>query len=373
MNWKIIACGVAMLAMTGIARADEVVVGVQLPLTGPFASFAGPTMKAGLDLAVEHIKKTNLLGDGRSLKVLLEDDATDKSQAISLTNQFVTRDKASVLLGPPTTVLAAAAAPAANSLQTPMMTIAVAPVVTATGPWIYKLYMSPDAAMNALGAYADSHSLKKVAIVFDRGNEASVAQKDVFKKYIQDHGIQVVAEEATQVGETNFAPLATKLVSLQPDALFLATTAEVGANVVIQSRRAGLPDDIAVLGNNNFSTPAYSRTGGKAVDGTIYPADYFSGLPTEENKAFVEAFHKLTGKDPDSFSAAAYVGLNLIAQAIKDAGPNADKKKIAEALSKVENMPTVFGKGKISVDKDRSGAYDVVLVKLANGVPVLAE
>jgi hypothetical protein len=36
-------------------------------------------------------------------------------------------------------------------------------------------------------------------------------------------------------------------------------------------------------------------------------------------------------------------------------------------------MPTVFGKGKISIDKDRSGAYDVVLVKLANGVPVLAE
>ena len=103
--------------------------------------------------------------------------------------------------------------------------------------------------------------------------DASVGQKNVFKAHLEKSGVQVVAEEATQVGETNFVPLATKLASLDPDALFLATTAEVGANIVIQAKRAGLNAKTAILGNNNFSTPAYARTGGKAVDGTSYPAD----------------------------------------------------------------------------------------------------
>ncbi|MGZ5866487.1 MAG: ABC transporter substrate-binding protein [Xanthobacteraceae bacterium] len=365
----------AILALGATAAtADEVLVGIQLPLTGPIASFAGPPLKAGVELALERIEKSNFLGDGRKLKVLIEDDAADKNQAISLTNRFVTRDHVSILLGPPTTVLASAAAPVANSLDTPILTIAVADVVTQVGPWVYKLYMSPDAAMTAVGQYAtDKLKVKKVALVYDRANDASVAQKNVFKDYVTKKGVEIVAEETTQVGETNFAPMATKLASLAPDALFLATTAEVGANIVIQSRRAGLADSVKILGNNNFSTPAYARTGGKAVDGTIYPADYFAGLPTEENKAFVEAFRKLTGKEPDSFSAAAYVGLMVVAQAVKDAGPGADKAKIKEALSRVKDLPTVFGRGKFSIDANRSGAYEIALVKLANGNPELAD
>ena len=363
-----------MIALAMPALADEVTVGVQLPLTGPIASFAGPPLKAGIDIALEQINSGKLLGEGRTLKVLIEDDAADKSQAISLTNRFITRDQVSVLLGPPTTVLAAAAAPVANELQTPIVTIAVADVVTQTGPWVYKLYMSPDAAMTAVARHAvEALHVKKVAIVYDRANDTSVGQKNVFKAHLEKRGVQIVAEEATQVGETNFVPLATKLASLDPDALFLATTAEVGANIVIQAKRAGLNPRTAILGNNNFSTPAYARTGGKAVDGTIYPADYFAGLPGEENKAFVAAFRKLTGKDPDSFSAAAYVGLRVVAEALKRAGPGADRTKIRDAIGAIKDLPSVFGRGRFSFDAARSGAYDVVLIRLENGEPVLAQ
>jgi len=146
------------------AAADEVVVGVQLPLTGPIASFAGPPLKAGIEVALEQIQSGKLLGEGRTLKVLIEDDAADKSQAINLTNRFITRDQVSVLLGPPTTVLAAAAAPVANNLETPIIAIAVADVVTQTGPWVFKLYMSPDAAMTAVARHAvETLKVKKVA------------------------------------------------------------------------------------------------------------------------------------------------------------------------------------------------------------------
>jgi branched-chain amino acid transport system substrate-binding protein len=362
--------GVAAAVFASPALADEISVGMQLPLTGPMASFAGPPMKIGAELAVEKINKDGLLGKGTTLKLLLEDDATDKNQAISLTQRFINSDKVPILLGPPTTVLAAAAAPAANNLKTPILTIAVADVVTQAGPWVYKLYLGPDTAMQAMGQYAAKTNVKTVALVYDRANDASVAQKDVFKREIEKAGIKVVAEEATQVGDTNFAPLATKLVSLAPDALFLATTAEVGANIVVQTRRAGLADNVQILGNNNFSTPAYAATGGKSVDGTIYPADYFAGLPTDENKQFVADFKARSGgKEPDSFSAAAYVGLMVEARALHDAGPNANNEKIKAALDGIKNMPSIFGRGTFSIDGNRSGSYDVVLVKLKGGTP----
>jgi hypothetical protein len=39
----------------------------------------------------------------------------------------------------------------------------------------------------------------------------------------------------------------------------------------------------------------------------------------------------------------------------------------------VKDLPTVFGRGKISIDANRSGAYEIVLVKLVNGNPELAD
>src|SRR5262249_41318423 len=159
--------GAAVAFGLSAACADEVVVGIQLPLTGPIASFAGPPLKAGIEVAMERLEKSKFLGEGRTLKLLIEDDAADKNQAISLANRFVTRDHVSVMLAPPTTVLASAAAPVANSLETPILTIAVADVVTQVGPWVYKLYMGPDAAMTAVGQYAaDKAKVKKVAVVY---------------------------------------------------------------------------------------------------------------------------------------------------------------------------------------------------------------
>ena len=73
----------AAAALATPAFAEDVVVGVVLPMTGALASWAGPPIYRGMQVALDEILATKMLGDGRNLKVLLEDDASDKTQSIT--------------------------------------------------------------------------------------------------------------------------------------------------------------------------------------------------------------------------------------------------------------------------------------------------
>jgi branched-chain amino acid transport system substrate-binding protein len=155
------------------ARADEITVGAEVALTGSMASFIGPNMQAAFDVAIERINRLKLAGDN-TLKLLTEDVASDKSQVISVTTRFAAVDKVAAILGPATTVLAAAAAPVANSLATPIVAIAYSEDIVKNSPWAYKAYMESGASSKAIAAFALQHlKVKSAFLVYDRGNDAS--------------------------------------------------------------------------------------------------------------------------------------------------------------------------------------------------------
>ena len=106
------------------ARAEEVLIGAQLPLSGPLAAFAGPRLRAGVEVAVEEINSSQMLGPGRTIKLSIEDDAGDKTQTIALINKRATVDHVTAILGPTNSALALPAAPVANELKVPMLAIA---------------------------------------------------------------------------------------------------------------------------------------------------------------------------------------------------------------------------------------------------------
>jgi branched-chain amino acid transport system substrate-binding protein len=90
----------SLLLVLGAAlpvRADEVVIAAQYPLSGPMASYSGPFLREGTEIAIQRIDETEMLGKGRTLKVIIEDNAGDRNQAISLMNRAdgsFTRDRA---------------------------------------------------------------------------------------------------------------------------------------------------------------------------------------------------------------------------------------------------------------------------------------
>ena len=144
-------------AASSAVRAQEIPIGVPMALTGPYA-FVGVPIRNGIVLALEEANANGTLGAAR-IKIIGEDTASDKAQAISLTNRLSASDKVLLMLGPTSSIEGLAAAPVANDLKLPMLTSAVSGDVLKAGPWSYKITAAPADIMTAFGKYAVDNEL----------------------------------------------------------------------------------------------------------------------------------------------------------------------------------------------------------------------
>ena len=363
----------AVLAIAASAQAtlaEEVVIGAQFSLSGPRAAFAGPNLKAAAEVAVERINSTGLLGPDRTLKLILDDNAGEKTQAIALVNKQAAGDKVVAIVGPQGSDLGLVVAPVANDLKVPLIAIGGSNAIVEAGPWSF-ISMAPANAMAIESVtLAEKMKFKKVAVVFDKTNDSSVRMRNTFESGVKAQGITVVATEGIAPQDTNFGPLATKLVNLDVDAIYVESPPSVLANLAIQLRQSGLDPKVKILYSPNADSPLLTKIGGAAVNDTFFPTPFFAGSDGAENKRFVEDYRKRTGNTPDLLAALAYNSVMIVANAIRLAGPNADREKVREALGKLQNIPTVLGTGSFSIGPDRMPVYIQMMMHIVDGKPV---
>lgn len=355
----------AMLALSGAVQADEVIIGEQYPLSGPMAAFSGPFLKQGAEMALERINKEQLVGPGRTAKLVIEDNAGDRNQAISLMSKLANTPGVIAIHGVYGSFLSLPAAPVANDLKIPYLATAVSTQIAAAGPWSFTQLPPALVSMNTLGEFAiNKHHIKKVAAIFDRSNDASVQLKDAFLKYVREHGATVVvAQDSITAQETNFGPVATKAANLDIDALFVEAVPSVVANLVIQLRQAGLDPKVKIYSSGQVSSPTFINTAGAAAEGLYAAVDYMADDPNPENRIFVENYRRLYKADPDQNASWGYAGVMIIAAAIKNAGEGADRAKVRDALAALRDVPVVSGSGKFSFDENRVAFYPSVVVQ----------
>lgn len=358
--------------LAGAAGAQEVRIAVPAALSGPYA-FVGVPITNGIVLALEEAQAAGTFGNLK-VKWTVDDDASDKAQAITLVNRYATRDGVHLVLGPTSSIEAAAAAPVANDLQIPLLSPALSEVVTKAGKWSFKVTSAPTQVMGSLATYAvEKAKIKSIAMVFVRDNEGYISQKNTMKAALAPTGVKVLAEESVVGSDTDFLALATKLIALKPEALFIAAPPEIAANVILQARQNGMPAGTRLLGVSTMASPQFSKIGGSAVDGTVFVADYFVGNPSDANKKFVQAYTRKHNVAPDNWAAVGYTLGQMGISAIKNAGANPDRAKIRDALERTKNMPVILGTGSLDLDQNRNPYYGAAVLSVKQGQLVLAD
>jgi len=349
------------------ALAEDYVIGAEMALTGTYAWIGVPS-REGLEVGIAEINASGMLGANK-LKVLIEDTASDKTQAISLINRFSARDKAVMVLGPSSSSEGVAIGPVANELKIPLLTTtAVSDAINKSGQWVFKTPASPALIIGDVAKYAvDKMGVKSVAMVWGRNNDGQVGQKNAALEVFKSRGTKVSAEESVLTSDTDFLAVITKIIATKPEAVFLALVAEQSANFIIQARQQGIDPATKFLGVPNFGSDQFTLIGGKAVEGAVYVADYYAGQDSEENKRFVEAYRKRYNRSPDNGAALGYTTAKLVAAALKGAGANPSSDAVRESLLKIKDMPVILGRGKFNFDPDRGALYEGVIMTVKDG------
>jgi branched-chain amino acid transport system substrate-binding protein len=349
----------AVLLVFGTASAADLKIGIMVPTTGSEATY-GKDMENAIRMGMEEINaKGGVLG--MKLVATTADDACDPQAATSAASKLVSADVTGVVGGycsgatlPTLKIYGDAGVPivipAANSTKLIAANPGNAFQINSTGF---------DQVATAIGLFKDK-GIKKLAIIHQGDGYSEDLAKLTREKW-EGMKNEVVAYEVVNKGEQDHSSLVTRIKSKAPDAVFWTAYYADGALVVKQLRQGGFRGLMAVGDGSN--SPKLMEIAGKAAEGAFC----FSNPTVEylpEAKAFGENYRKKFNMAPGPYSALAYDGIYILADAIARAGA-ADKAKIIQALKETKEFKGISGP--VSFTKENTLARSNFVVLVAKG------
>ena len=339
------------------AAPGGIVIGAALSLTGPAASY-GAQQRAGIQAAVE-----DLAASGPKLDVRIEDDASTKEQGITVFQKFINRDKVSAIIGPTLSNTASAADPLAQQAGVPVLAISntAATGITDIGDHIWRDSLTEAAVIP--GAFKKAQQklgFKTAGVLYGNDDVFTKAGYDVMQKTLADLGTKVVGTQTFAKPDRDYHAQLTALTSLKPDVLVVSALADNAAAIVAQARQLGWTGPI--LGGNGFNSPAFIKNAGAAANDVMVGTSWNSLSQEPANQKFLGAMKK-SGVNPDQFSAQAYTGVLILAEAIKLSGGKGSREDIEAGLGKIKDLDTPLGKFSFTAGRDAQHEPSVQQVK----------
>jgi branched-chain amino acid transport system substrate-binding protein len=309
------ATGAALtLSVSLTASAQEIKIGLILPMTGPFTSTGRQ-----IDAAVKLFVQQN--GDsvaGKKVEVVLKDDGGVADATKRLAQELIVRDKAAVLTGFGLTPLALATAPLATQGKVPEVVMAAATsIITEQSPYIVRTSFTAAQVIVPLAQWAAKNGIKHVVtIVSDYGPGI-----DVEKSFSETFGKAGGQVENLRVPLANpdFSPFLQRLADAKPDALLAFVPSGVGAQFMKQFVERGLDKSgIRFLAEGSVTDDDLLNDLGDVALGAITSHHYSAAHDSPENKAFVQAFKAANnGMRPNFMAVGGYDGMHLIYEGLK--------------------------------------------------------
>lgn len=351
-------------ATAGPALSGEIPMGAVWSLTGDAAVY-GPSQKNAATLAVDEINKSGMLGAAK-IKLMTEDDRSTKEGAIAAFDNLIKKDKVVAILGPTLSNSAKAADPIAQEAKVVVLAVSnTAGGIVEIGDFIFRDSLPESAVQpNTVKVTKDKLGYKKVAVMYGDDDVFTKSGYDVFKKVLEEQGIQVLTTETFKKKDTDFSAQLTKIKGLNPDQIIVSALAEEAAGIMSQGRQLGIPESVHFIGGNGFNSPKLAQLAGQFAEGAISGAAWFIGNDTPGNKAFVEAYKARYGANPDQFAAQAYAGVYILAHAMKTAG-SSDSKAVRDVLANIKDLDTVLGK--FSINAQREPVHPPIVQVIKNG------
>ncbi|QOL48586.1 ABC transporter substrate-binding protein [Massilia litorea] len=376
---KATSIALAIMTLCAGAQADELLVGVQIPLTGPLAR-VGMGTQEGIRVAAEVFNKTN---GKHTIKLVTVDDESAPAKAVAAVEKLASEGVVAITGGYGSNNISPAS-DAANKLGLAYMTSGGVDdgLVEAGRKNFFRINNTAGYQKALVGLISDL-GVKSVSIIYSTKDATEGLATDV-QKTLAAKGIKV-AMHAFDPAITDFKPIINK-VKLQDRSEFIAMVGYENDYVgILRAARVLKPQAKAIAGVWSLATPKMAadfpdlmpNVYGTAV--LPFPVNF----TTPEGKTFGETYKKLHNKEPDYLGQFGYVQSMLLFDAIARAADKGTLKKggVIEELRKTDKQ-TLIGRVQFNAKGDnpnfvqRMGQHQgkqVVLVwpkESANGKPV---
>ena len=371
------------------------VLGVVLPLTGPYAGF-GEQALHGVLLAAGVFPD----GDGSRhpvVRVAVRDSGSDPERAAAAVRELAADPEVVAIVGPLVSATCEAAAREAESLSVPLLALTAREDVTSQRKWVFRLRTRPVEEVELVAERAIALGAKRFAILYP-DDPYGVGLRGLFWDAVEARGGRVVAVASFDPKATDFGAPVKRLVGyalldaeeksllatrdgmldrarkLPPDqarelrekarslttrdgrpippivdfdAVFIPASHE---NVVLIAPQLAYHEATGarLLGAEGWYDPKLVRLGGQPLEGALFASHFYPDSPVPYVHAFRERFEATFGAVPDAFAAQGYDAASLAL--IQLAHGSDGRGGVREGLRKVSSFPGVSGVITIAAD-----------------------
>ncbi|BDR57882.1 ABC transporter substrate-binding protein [Xylocopilactobacillus apicola] len=369
-------CAAKAKATGNDSKGSEVLVGVNIELSGSAASYGQATLK-GINYAAEQINDSGGIkvnGKQMKLKLITKDDTSNNYQTAMASSNLASSAKVSAIVGPCVSASFAAALPKATEAAVPT----VAPAGTAdtltqkkdgsVQPDAFRTCYT-DSYQGVILAHYAYNDLKAdtVAILGDKTSDYSAGLIKAFKGAYKG---KIVDTQYYQAGDKDFNATITKLKNEKFKALFVPGYYNEAGLIIKQARQAGIK--AAILGPDGFSDDTLFKLAGKENVTDVYYTNHFDATAPANDKVrpFVNSYKKKFKEEPSGFTALGYDAVFMIKEAMEKR-QSTNSIEVAKGLAELKDFEGVTGT--MTMDRLHNPKKDVIVVKFNHGVKVSAK
>lgn len=367
----VLAAAGLVLAGVGLAQA-QITVGVTVSATGPAASLGIPERNTVA------LMPTSIAG--QTVKYIVLDDATDPTAAARNVAKLTSEEKVDVIIGSSTVPTTLAAARTAREAKTPIITMAPIRIAPDDLPWAFTTPQQVVVMATAVVQHMRANGVKTMGYI-GFNDPYGEDWYNTLKGLADAAGIKLVANERFNRADTSVVGQALKIVSAQPDAVFIGASGT--PSVLPQTTLVERGYKGRVYQSHGSANRDVIRVGGKAMERTVLPVGpvlVAEQLPDDNASkkpalAYLKLYEGAHGPQSRSgFGAHAWDAFlliqNAVPEALKKAKPGTPefREAMREALERTRDLPATHGVFNMTAQDhfglDQRGR---VLVEIVNG------
>ncbi|MFH1934902.1 MAG: ABC transporter substrate-binding protein [Pseudomonadota bacterium] len=317
----------------GPALAENIKVGVLLPLTGKLARF-GEIEQGSFLMATEEINSAGGV-NGNRIDLIIEDTTGRPDVGRSAIEKLILQDKVVVIGGGWSSSVTWAAATVAQQRKVPfLVNTASADKITEQG-WKYIFRINPPVSEHprALTSFLRKVARVKTAAILHENTYSGQFGAKRFVKLCEELSIEVVMNEGYEAGATELDPLLLEVKAKDPDLVYMNSSPMDASLLMQQAKTLNLNPKLYVGNAAGFT--------GEVAEYVYSSTLWTPSVPYRGARDYYDRFVAKYGTPPGYHGAQAYAAMYVIADALKRAEP-LTPKGVRDALLETEMM-TVFG------------------------------
>ena len=323
------------------------------------------------DAEILAIEEINAAGGvlGKQIEYIVEDGASDNATFTEKATKLLENDKVATVFGCWTSASRKAVVPVFES-HNGLLWYPVQYEGMESSPNVMYIGAAPNQQIvPAVDYLAENYGTKIFLVgsdyVFPR------TANSIIKAQAKAMGYEIVGEEHTPMGHTDYTTIINKIQAAQPDFVFNTLNGDSNVAFFKQFKDAGLTADDVMTCSVSIAEEEVSGIGASYLDGHLVSWNYYQTTDTPENEKFVSAYKARYGEDrvTDDPIEAGYDAVYLWAAAVEKAGTT-DVDAVREAAAGITfDAP----EGTITIDGDNQHIYKTVRIGRINSQGLIDE